>query len=514
MIAAICIPVIIGLYTIIESNSNVSIAAANRQKDMKIAEQSRQKDHDIANDQQLETILIGYQDFLAKLILDNGKTLNRSSEAKIVGQFKTLTALEQLDARRKNILIRSLYNAQLITLRRDAKSSDERAVLDLRQLNLKDLTLGSPRNSPELYPTDQYIDWFYLWLPESILTNVSFRHTYLQCATFSHTHMYKVDLSFSSSQKMQTGCFDIFRNKSINFIKANLINTVMYRASWRQTDFTFAQLTLVDMRLFICEKCTFWRTKLFQVDLTSSAFDLFPSNAWRSDFQEITLEQVVGHLVSFFSVDFSKSIWSNVQASSIKIIDCIFIDAKIRNSSFVKGTFEKSIFQKANLYGINLSHATLNYISFINSTISYADLSFIKCHHCNFSNITFENVIWTNASLRYSNFRHCHMNLDQLVKDAIDLSGSTLSNGTDDLTLDIEVQHLKKIKYYIRIKTGEDFQAGTDADVYLKIFGKNIDTDLIEILSTDNQSNIFERGQTDRFTYEFVDLGKVCFYFC
>ena len=61
----------------------------------------------------------------------------------------------------------------------------------------------------------------------------------------------------------------------------------------------------------------------------------------------------------------------------------------------------------------------------------------------------------------------------------------------------------------MKIKTGKKLGAGTDADVYLKIFGKNGDSDKIQLRSADNQSNKFEAGQTDHFTLEFGDLGKV-----
>ncbi|CAF2713886.1 unnamed protein product [Rotaria sp. Silwood2] len=78
-----------------------------------------------------------------------------------------------------------------------------------------------------------------------------------------------------------------------------------------------------------------------------------------------------------------------------------------------------------------------------------------------------------------------------------------------ELTLQTAAQHLDKITYNIRIKTGDVLQAGTDADVYLKIFGENSDTDKIQLRTTDNISNKFERNRIDHFTFEFDDLGKI-----
>ena len=91
LIATICIPVIIAIYTIIENSNSASIAAANQHKDieiaqanrlneLKIAEASRQKDRELAMDQQHEDILAQYQSSLAdRLIADNNTLTNRSS---------------------------------------------------------------------------------------------------------------------------------------------------------------------------------------------------------------------------------------------------------------------------------------------------------------------------------------------------------------------------------------------------------------------------------------------------
>jgi len=47
----------------------------------------------------------------------------------------------------------------------------------------------------------------------------------------------------------------------------------------------------------------------------------------------------------------------------------------------------------------------------------------------------------------------------------------------------------------------------------LKIFGEKYDTDKLQLRTANNTSNKFERGRIDSFTYEFNDLGKVCYFF-
>ncbi len=81
-----------------------------------------------------------------------------------------------------------------------------------------------------------------------------------------------------------------------------------------------------------------------------------------------------------------------------------------------------------------------------------------------------------------------------------------------ELSLGSAAQHLDKTTYNIRIKTGDRWQAGTDANVHMKLFGEKGDTDKIRLMSADNTKNKFEAGRIDKFTYEFDDLGKVCYF--
>ncbi|CAF1135774.1 unnamed protein product [Rotaria sordida] len=65
------------------------------------------------------------------------------------------------------------------------------------------------------------------------------------------------------------------------------------------------------------------------------------------------------------------------------------------------------------------------------------------------------------------------------------------------------------ITYNVKIKTGDFFQAGTNADVHLKIFGEKGTTDKIQLATANNTRAHFERGYVDNFTFEFYDLGKI-----
>ena len=60
------------------------------------------------------------------------------------------------------------------------------------------------------------------------------------------------------------------------------------------------------------------------------------------------------------------------------------------------------------------------------------------------------------------------------------------------------------------VRTGDVRGAGTDANVYVHIFGKNGDTGRLPLRQSENTKNKFERGRADMFTVEAVNIGKVC----
>ena len=59
------------------------------------------------------------------------------------------------------------------------------------------------------------------------------------------------------------------------------------------------------------------------------------------------------------------------------------------------------------------------------------------------------------------------------------------------------------------VKTGDIRGAGTDANVFLKIFGTTGDTGSLQLRQSENAWDKFERGRTDLFKMEATDIGKV-----
>uniref|UniRef100_G1PCE3 Lipoxygenase homology PLAT domains 1 n=1 Tax=Myotis lucifugus TaxID=59463 RepID=G1PCE3_MYOLU len=70
-----------------------------------------------------------------------------------------------------------------------------------------------------------------------------------------------------------------------------------------------------------------------------------------------------------------------------------------------------------------------------------------------------------------------------------------------------KVQSLVPVKYEVIVTTGYEPGAGTDANVFVTIFGSNGDTGKRELKR--KMRNLFERGSTDHFFLETLDLGEL-----
>ncbi|XP_011477254.1 lipoxygenase homology domain-containing protein 1-like [Oryzias latipes] len=77
-------------------------------------------------------------------------------------------------------------------------------------------------------------------------------------------------------------------------------------------------------------------------------------------------------------------------------------------------------------------------------------------------------------------------------------------------TTEIDVEDALEIHMYkVSVRTGDMYGAGTDANVFLTIYGDLGDTGERKLAKSENNKNKFERGEVDRFDIEAVDLGQV-----
>ena len=68
---------------------------------------------------------------------------------------------------------------------------------------------------------------------------------------------------------------------------------------------------------------------------------------------------------------------------------------------------------------------------------------------------------------------------------------------------------LAATSYLVSVRTGDVRGAGTDANVFVQIFGAKGDTGKLQLRSAEYTKNKFERSRTDQFVLEAVDIGKV-----
>ncbi|XP_030006124.1 lipoxygenase homology domain-containing protein 1 [Sphaeramia orbicularis] len=91
-----------------------------------------------------------------------------------------------------------------------------------------------------------------------------------------------------------------------------------------------------------------------------------------------------------------------------------------------------------------------------------------------------------------------------------DIITEKLSRDGNLKVTEVEVDDaLETHTYKVSVITGDVYGAGTDANVFLTIYGDLGDTGERKLSKSETNSNKFERGSVDKFTIEAVDLGQV-----
>ena len=64
-------------------------------------------------------------------------------------------------------------------------------------------------------------------------------------------------------------------------------------------------------------------------------------------------------------------------------------------------------------------------------------------------------------------------------------------------------------QYVVSVVTGDVRDAGTDSNVHITLFGTKDDTGPLQLLQSETFRNKFERGHTDVFRLEALDIGDI-----
>ncbi|KAK2819320.1 hypothetical protein Q5P01_024881 [Channa striata] len=102
----------------------------------------------------------------------------------------------------------------------------------------------------------------------------------------------------------------------------------------------------------------------------------------------------------------------------------------------------------------------------------------------------------------------------QLARELVPVDEAFMKKGEDDEDEDTEPtlgleQKAMSTTYTVRIKTGDKKYAGTDANVFMILYGTKDDTGIINLKASKTHKNKFERGLVDEFTVEAVDIGPL-----
>ncbi|CAF1181015.1 unnamed protein product [Adineta steineri] len=174
----------------------------------------REQDLHIAEAIQQDTVLNAYLEKVSQLLLNHQFNLSSNIRKSII-RPKTLTTIRQLDATRKTLLVKFLYESSLLLRREtdDDSISNEKDV-DLSDANLNGIIMGNQNIDIER------VNLFRISLSKVTLINSSFTFCSLNCANFERSI-----LDGSS-----------FRN-------SHLRDTNLFRTSLAYADFTGATLS-------------------------------------------------------------------------------------------------------------------------------------------------------------------------------------------------------------------------------------------------------------------------------
>nr|XP_020662186.1 lipoxygenase homology domain-containing protein 1 [Pogona vitticeps] len=100
----------------------------------------------------------------------------------------------------------------------------------------------------------------------------------------------------------------------------------------------------------------------------------------------------------------------------------------------------------------------------------------------------------------------------QIARELVPVDEAFVLKGPDSdgslATLGLE-QKAKSTTFTVTVRTGDKKHAGTDANVFIVLYGTKDDTGTIYLKASKTNKNKYERGMTDVFTVECVDLGDL-----
>ena len=442
LLISLSIPLAIITYTIIQNNNDYAIAEKNRQQDLAIdtarreqdihlanetrlndniiAEKNRQQDIMLANDQHEEAILVNYLDSLTELLEKNGMNLNGTPTGRPIARFKTLTALGQLNWKRKSLLIQALIDAKLITTHYVRNPIIDLTLADLTGLNLTDdRSFVRPMHC--------------LALIDVTLTNGFFRRIQFFSATFHSSRLTNSDFSLSSRR---VGICDDHYPFGVDFFFSMLLDSNFSYSRYERSRFSSANLIGAQMRNFSCRGCIFGVAHLDSADMSHSTFNVYIEQDDESSFSRYephfsgaSMVSTLLYQATFDHADFQGANLMRANATGASFIHCVFKQANFANATLAESATINSTFHETNLTSSTWSRAMISNSSFTRADMRHVDFTHVECRHCLFFMTDLTGADFTNASLKQCNFTGANITYEQLKLARI-LQGVILPNGT------------------------------------------------------------------------------------
>jgi uncharacterized protein YjbI with pentapeptide repeats len=234
-------------------------------------ESSKQKDYQIAEDRAKQETLNKYFDQISSLLFEHKlRKTEENDEARIMARSRTLTALRELDGKRKGQLIKFLNESGLIQERywsedkHDLKVKVKKPIIDLEGSDLGGVELsgvsffgtsfrGVNFRNANLKDTK----FTFANLAKSNLNGANLNKSYVMATNFSETDLRHANLS--------EAIFIV-----INFSRAKLGSADFSRASFHSIDFTRANLWFTNLNgaTFADDKSELVLKNLTEVQLT------------------------------------------------------------------------------------------------------------------------------------------------------------------------------------------------------------------------------------------------------
>jgi uncharacterized protein YjbI with pentapeptide repeats len=400
LIISFSVPATIAIYTILESNRELSIAARHRAQDL-----------EIADNQQKDLILRDYETMISKLIQRYGPQLNRSTSTSLVVRFATISTFSQLNSNRRNFVLRLLYDTKLITYH----SISDPTPISLDLVNLTDICLIDGSIGQTLTRIS---------LEGAIMTNANFRGINFEGARFSRASLNYSDFSNTTNMCVTDDhqCSESF-SSTVYFEEVELMYGSFTGSIYHNVTFSSSTMRNANLQFFECSSCDFFLAEMIQVDLKNVIIN-------RSSFAFTILtranlnQSIFGRNIEFYATNLRE-----VNAIHTHFIQCQFEYTSITNAIFEYTTFEDSTFQRANLSETSMRHSVFINVKFFDTQLIAANWQNVRCEKCIFNNVDFTLNDLSNSIFIDSDFRNSTISEDQLNQIA-SLKGSILPNET------------------------------------------------------------------------------------